>query len=222
LLAVFVLLAVLAGTAVAGFVVVDNLRILGLWLSRVDRSTFQLIAVSFGLSAAFYAYQIVLAIMFRAGELAWVARRHWAYVIYSAIFAVVAARTKWLPLYLIMLTVSECVLSISFMLPFSSRNEAFPKVGSRRGLIAAFLGSAIVAVLWTAARRDFGHIFVDFSPPDLVWTAVVLVSGLTVFGLFGYLFNAALLKSVPLVFRRSRPGAQINDSLGLDQVGQNV
>lgn len=221
-LALFVLLAVLAGTAVASFVVVDNLRILGLWLSRVDRPTFQIIAISFGMSAAFYTYQIVLAIMFRVGELAWVARRHWAYVIYSAVFAVAAARTKWLLFYLVMLTLSECLLSISFMLPVVGKNEAFPKGGGSRGLVAAVTGSLIVCALWLLAKKNYGGIFADSSLYDFAASAAALLAGLAIFGLFGYLLNAKTLRSIPLVFRRSRSETLINESLGLDRIGQNI
>jgi hypothetical protein len=199
LLALFVLLAAFFGTGVASFIVADNMRVLGLWLTRFDRSLFQTIVLSFAVSASFYSYQIVLGLMFRSGELAWVARRHWAYVLYSALFAVAATQTKWLPLYLAALAFSEILLSASFLLPRMAQAGVEETAVGRRGLVAGFVGSAIVVLFWFAVRRNVGNIFADFSSSQLTWTAFVTICGLVMFAVVNYLSNADLFKSLPLL-----------------------
>lgn len=204
LLSIFVLAAGFLGTAIASFIVVDNMRVVGLWLTRFDRLTFQTIVVSFAPSAAFYAYQIILALMFRVGELAWAARRHYAYTIYSGLFAAFALRAKWLPLYLVLLIVSELLLSTTFLAPGRRKMLAFPKRTGSRGLIGAWAGSVVVMTLWIAVRNNFGHIFADFSAGSLALTALILGSALTGFAAFSYLSNADLFRTAPLLFRRRR------------------
>lgn len=194
LLSIFLLLAVFCGTAVAAVVVVDNLRLLGLWLAHFDRATFQIVALSFAFSSSFYAYQIIVLLMFRMGQLAWIARRHWAYVIYSVIFAALASQAKSLSFYLVALTLSEVVLSTSFLLLGAGKKAAIRKQIGRRSVLAAFAGSGIVVLLWVAARQDFAHIFVNFSFFSMAWTAGILVLALAVHALFSYLSNTDTFK----------------------------
>jgi hypothetical protein len=210
LLSIFVALAGLIGTGVAAFIVADNMRILGLWLAHFDRSLFQNVALSFALSAAFYSYQIVLGLMFRIGELAWIARRHWAYVIYSALFAALASGTKSLPLYLIALPLSETLLSISFLVTGSTARIPFGPEPGRRGLWTGFAGSAVVLLFWLAARQNLGNIFATFSRADSAWTALVLLCVLGAFAFSGYLSSAGLLRTVSFRFARSSPPAPPN------------
>jgi hypothetical protein len=211
LLSIFVLVAVSFGTVVAGLVIADNMRILGLWLAHFDRATFQTIAISFALCAPFFAYQIMFALMFRAGELAWAAKRHWAYVVYSALFAVVASRLKWLPLYLIMLVVSEIALSATFMLPGIGETAAIRTRAGRRGVVAACTGLIVVLLLWLAARSNFAQIFADFSFGNLAWTLFAVACGLGGFSFFAYLANTDLFKTMPLLFRRSSEARSLSE-----------
>ncbi len=222
LLSSFVLAAGFFGAAVASVVIVDNMRVLGLWLTRFDRSTFQTIALSFAPSAAFYSYQIVLSLMFRVGELAWIARRHYAYVIYCAVFAGVVTQVKWLPLYLGMLVVSEVVLSCSFMLPGIKDNVAFPIRAGRRGILAALAGSICVLLLWFAARHDLGGIFGDFSLRSVLASASVLALVLATLAAIIYFTNSGLFRTVPLVFRRWREVPPISGTGATDQMNQNL
>jgi hypothetical protein len=212
LLSLFVLLAAFFGTAVAGFVVADNMRVVGLWLARFDRLMFQKIALAFALSAAFYSYQIVLGLMFRVGELAWIARRHWAYVIYSALFALFASQAKWLPLYLTMLAISEILLSASFLRPVTTKAMAFGVEAGRRGLVAGFLGSTVVLLLWLAARWNLGHIFDGFSPANSAWTALVFVGGLAGFAFSNYIANTELFRTIQFLFRRPSEAESLSEA----------
>jgi hypothetical protein len=202
LLSLFVLAAGFFGVLVAGFIVVDNMRILGLWLARFDRETFQVITVAFAPSAAFYAYQIILNLMFRVGELAWIARRHYAFILYSGLFATLATTTKWLSLYLVLLAVSEILLSATFLLP-SSKAAVFRTEAGRRGLAAASAGAAVVLVLWLAARWDLGHVFAGASLSNAASSLLILLIGLGGFAAFNYLTNTSLFRAAPRMLRRS-------------------
>jgi len=200
LLCLFVLAAGFFGVLVAGFIVVDNMRILGLWLARFDRETFQVITLAFAPSAAFYAYQIILNLMFRVGALAWVARRHYAYVLYSGIFAAFAASTKWLSIYLVLLAVSEILLSTTFLLP-GSKSTMFQTQAGRRGLVAGSAGAIVVMILWSAARWNWGNVFVDVSPGNAASSVLVLSIALGGFSIFSYLMNTSLFRGAFLALR---------------------
>ena len=201
LLSLFVLVAGCFGVLVGGLIVVDNMRILGLWLARFDRPTFQAILVAFAPSAAFYAYQIILNLMFRIGELAWIARRHYVYVLYSGLFAAFAATTKWFSIYLVMLAVSEILLSTTFLLG-SSKVAAFRTQAGRRGFVVASAGAAVILVLWSAARWNLGHIFSGSSLESGASSLLVLLLTLGGFAVFNYLMNAKLFQAAPFVLRR--------------------
>lgn len=211
-LAVFILFAVFCGTAIAGVVVVDNLRILGLWLSHFDRETFHLVELSFA-SSAFFSYQVILLLMFRQGKLASIAHRHWAYVAYSAVFAGLAFTVKLLPLYLVMLLAAEVFLSLSFILPVwsSSACVASKPVRSRVSQ-AALAGSLIVLMLLAAAEWNIGGIFLAFEPGPVIWSAVVLVSALVLFAGFAYINNADIFRMASAQLGISRSADAIPES----------
>jgi hypothetical protein len=200
LLCLFVLAAGFFGVLVAGFVVVDNMRMLGLWLARFDRETFQAITVAFAPSAAFYAYQIILNLMFRVGELAWIARRHYAYVLYSGLFAALAASTKWLSMYLVLLAVSEILLSTSFLLP-GLKSTMFQTQAGRRGLVAGSAGAVVVIILWSAVRWDVGRVFDHVSLGKAASCLLILLIALGCFSIFSYLMNTSLFRTAPLALR---------------------
>jgi hypothetical protein len=195
LLAGFLFVAVLCGTAIAGGVVVDNLRIVGLWLGHFDRGVFQLVEVSFA-GSAFFSYQIILLLMFRRGQLAPIARRHWAYVAYAAVFAAIALKTRTLPLYLLMLLASELLLALSFTLPVWS-NGACIATRSVRSQVsqAALAGSLIVIILWAAAQWNIGGIFVPFQLLSGIWSALALLTALLLLAVFIYANNADTLRT---------------------------
>ena len=75
------------GTGVAGGVVLDNLRLLSLWLKHFDRSLFKTSISPLPVAAPFYSFQVIVALSFSIGQLSSMARRQYAYVLYSAAFA---------------------------------------------------------------------------------------------------------------------------------------
>jgi hypothetical protein len=149
LLSLFTALAICFGTAVSLFVVIDNLRLLGLWLKHFDLVLFQQVALAFALTAPFFAYQIPMNLMFRMGDLARVARRHYGFVAYSLAFGCVAVFARSLPLYLGMLVCAEALLSITFFAAVKARIIRLP-----------VLACLIIFACWLAARHNVGGWFV--------------------------------------------------------------
>jgi hypothetical protein len=186
-------LAVVGGglfcTVVSGLIVADNMRIMGVWLRHFDRLTFQMMMLPFVLSGPFYAYQIIVNLQFRVGELPWIARRHYFYVIYSGLFSILAATVKWLPLYLITLAISEIALPVMFMLPDSRKIRRVCTDAGRRGLVAASAGSVALLVLWLAARKNAGYIFEDVSFGGAASSTLFLASILGVAAWVTYFHN---------------------------------
>jgi len=150
LLSLFTVLAICFGTAVSLFVVVDNLRIIGLWLKHFDLILFQQVALAFALTAPFFAYQIPMNLMFRMGELARVARRHYSFVGYSLLFGGISVFARSLPLYLGMLVCAEALLSITFFAAVRARTIRLP-----------VLACLVIFACWLAARHNMGGWFVN-------------------------------------------------------------
>ena len=163
LLTLFVVAAVFFGSVIGSFVVLDNIRILGLWLKRFDRHVFAETALAFSLTAPFFSYQIPMNLMFRMGQLASVARRHYGFLGYSAAFAGVSLLAKSLPVYLALLVVAETLLSVSFF------NTA------RASLLGAVGASLAVGALWFAAQRNVGGAFLDFAVWPLAESGLLFV-----------------------------------------------
>jgi hypothetical protein len=179
LLAFFVLFTGLIGTGIAGGVVLDNLRILSLWLKHFDRSLFQDINLTFALTAPFCSYQVIVALSFRIGELSFMARRQYAYVFYSAMFACVALITRDLLVYLGLLVMAEMTLSISFLAcqSIGGRTGCETKAGWR-GLAGSGAGSFLVLVLWLIVRHTGSTFFLRISLATAFQTACLLCAGL--------------------------------------------
>jgi hypothetical protein len=194
-LAAFLLAAVGFGTLFASGVVIDNLRILSLWLKHFDRSTFQIIDVSFALAAPFYAYQILLSLRFREGRLNHVAGRLYAFVFCSGSFAGVALAYRSLRLYLILLAIAEILLAASFMgLPWPSRDRAAN--AGQRTLGVALFGSVLVLALsiWTAHTR--ADLFLKMSWPSVAWAALILLIAAGTLTAFALILNRDLLRDL--------------------------
>lgn len=162
-LTVFVQCAGFLGVAIGGFVIVDNLRILGLWLKNVDGTIFHMVAASFAFSGAFYAYQIFVSLMFRVGDLAEVASRQYAFVLYSSMFAAVSMVLRSLTVYLWLIVVSEALLAASFMLRRRTRTTSDYRIAGQRGMLASAAGVVILIGLWLTVHRDRQNLFITLS-----------------------------------------------------------
>jgi hypothetical protein len=181
ILAAFMLLSVGFGTIFAAGVVVDNLRILSLWLKHFDRQMFQIMAASFALAAPFYGYQILLSLRFRTGQLDHVAGRLYAFILYSGVFGGAALIFGSLRLYLILLAFAEILLSITFMgFPWNSpKGESMAGV---RGSSAACCGTALIAALWLIVTQSPARFFSEVSLGAAGWAllSVLITAGLFV------------------------------------------
>jgi hypothetical protein len=173
LLTGFVQVAGFLGLAMGGFVIVDNLRLLGLFLKGFDRTLFQMVVASFAFSGAFYSHQILVNVMFRAGKLADVAYRQYAFVLYSAVFAIVASLSKSLPMFLGLLVVSEIVLATSVMVLRRDRMTTEYLVG-RRAFAGSLGGLVMIVILWLVVQRHNGAM-VGTSAAD-AWIGVATVA----------------------------------------------
>ncbi|HEY3838798.1 MAG TPA: hypothetical protein VGL72_19615 [Bryobacteraceae bacterium] len=174
ILTAFMLLSVGFGTLFGASVVIDNHRILSLWLKHFDNQMFQSIVASFALASPFLGYQILLSLKFRIGELGHVAGRLYAFVLYSGMFAGLALVTGSFRSYLILLALAEILLSASFM--------GFPKFAStassqagQRGFAAACCGTLLIVSLSFAVARIPGKIFSGISIVAFGWASMSLV-----------------------------------------------
>ncbi len=208
LFAFFLMLTGLIGTALAGVITVDNLRLLGLWLKHFDRPLFQEMNLSFALATPFYSYQVIVALSFRIGQLAPMARRQYAYVLYSALFAGAALITRKLGWYLGLLVTAEVALSMTFM--------AWQKIGGAtgyqtraglRGLKASFAGAAVVLGLWMAVRHSTSHLFLGRSVGSQLGGLGLLVGALGSLVLCELASNADVIRNLLMA---RRPGSAIN------------
>lgn len=196
LLTLFVVAAVLFGFCVASLVVTDNLRILGLWLRHPDPVLFRHIALAFSLTAPFFSYQIPMNLMFRTGWLAWVARRHYAFAVYSAAFAGCCLLVKSTPVYLGCLVAAEILLSVTFFIP---GKEKTPLSGTHSGsaaMQAAALGSILIISLWKVSGPGVVGFFGQSTVVALLESALVWMVAATLFAAFAYLRHGRLIGSV--------------------------
>jgi hypothetical protein len=179
LLALFILFAGLIGTGVASGVVLDNLRLLSLWLKHFDRSLFQDVNLTLALTAPFYSYQVIVALSFRIGQLSFMARRQYAYVLYSAVFACAALVTRELVVYLALLVIAEIALSISFMVcQHIGGRTGFETRAGWRWLAGSGAGSFLVLVLWMIVRHSGSNFFLRSSVASAMQAACVLCAAL--------------------------------------------
>jgi hypothetical protein len=197
LLSLFLLFAGIVGTALAGAVVLDNMRLLSLWLKHFDRQLFQNINLSFALASPFYCYQIIVALSFRIGQLAPTARRQYAYLVYSALFAASAVIIKSLEVYLALLVVAEILLSISFL----TRQNIFGNWSrttnaGRRALACSFAGSALVFALWSTVRHAGSSVFMVKSVENALQGGCLLALSLGALMLVGLALNVRAFRNL--------------------------
>jgi hypothetical protein len=203
LLSLLLLVTGLIGTALASAVVLDNMRLLSLWLKHFDRQLFQNINLSFALSSPFYGYQIIVALSFRIGKLARSARRQYAYLVYSALFAISALVVRSLDVYLGLLIVAEIVLSISFLGgQYIAGDTSHRSNAGRRALTIAFASFVLVSALWIIVRHAPGPVFTDRSVETALQAACLLVLALGMTMLIGMALNVRTIRNIRIAVQR--------------------
>jgi hypothetical protein len=207
LLVFFLLLASFLGTAVASGVVVDNARLLSLWLKHFYRPLFQNINLTFALTAPFYSFQVMVALSFRIGQLSFMARRQYAYILYSGLFACAALVIRELVVYLPLLVIAETALSISFLVcRYVGGREGFKTRAGWRGLAGSAAGSLLVLLLWLSVRHAGGTLFVARSVAGATQTAAVVCVAL---GLLCVVHLKVNFQAVRSLWNATRPPAVV-------------
>ena len=115
-LTMMMLVSAFFASAVAAFVIADNGRLASLILHKMDLPVYQMMATTFGLGNAFFAFQICMAVCRRSGEVAEVAHRQYFYIGCAALFAGIALVTKSLLVWLVLMLLDDVLLALSFML----------------------------------------------------------------------------------------------------------
>ena len=179
LLRLFILVSICFGSCLALFVIIDNLRVLGLWLKNSDRSLFQNFVLAFALTAPFFCYQIPVNLMFRTGRLAAVAHRHYLFVGLSLLFAGASILVRSMSVYLGMLVIAEVLLSIAFLASSGSNVVMAESKAGRMAIRTAALASVGLTLIWLVIRRDAAGLFTRFGvwPITLssaLWLAIAL------------------------------------------------
>jgi hypothetical protein len=211
LLAFFLMLTAFIGTAMACLVSLDNLRLLSLWLKHFDRHLFQNINLAFALTGSFYSYQVLVALSFRVGQLATMARRQYAYVCYSAAFAGVALIVKSLTVYLVLLVIAEIALSISFMAQQNIGGVmGYKTKAGWRGLGGSFAGALLVLTLWMSVRHANTDFFLQNSVATALQTACLLAVGLGFLLLLEVTANAGILRNLRTTIRQPATTVQVS------------
>jgi len=180
LLTLFVTLAICLGSSLSFLVVIDNLRILGLYIKHFDRPLFQQVALAFSLTAPFFSYQIPMNLMFRTGELAWVARRHYGFIAYALLFGAISLLLKSLPVYLALLVAAEMLLSITFFAPGSAKTILSASQSGTAAIRLAASTSVVICLLWLLSHNNAGGWFLgEGAAPVLMSTVLFAGSTLT-------------------------------------------
>jgi hypothetical protein len=208
-----VLLTAFAGSVVGVFVVADNFRIASIWLVHANPQLYQAIAVMFALGSAFSSYQLMLALMLRCGEVDRIARRQYLYILYAAVFAVVALITRSTLLWLVMLLVADLMISLSFLLKTSRGGVQSQTAAGIRGCLAATASSVLIMAMWLTVRLGNFGFLKETTVSAIAPTAGFLLLWLCLIGLV-YLY---LLRDV-FVKTKSFPGVGASPLAGVDSV----
>jgi hypothetical protein len=132
------------------------------------------------------------------------ARRQYAYVLYSAAFAGAGLTAKSLIVYLALLVIAEMALSISFMTQQNIGREAGYKTkAGRRGLAGSFAGALLVLALWMRVRHASTDFFLRNSAVTALQTACLLAVGIGLLLLLEGAANADMLRSLRTSLRQS-------------------
>ena len=170
-----VLLTAFSASVVSCFVVADNFRLASVWLHHANRELYQAIAITFALGSAFSSYQAIAALMLRSGEVDRIARRQYLYIVYAAVFAVVALVTKSTLLWLVMILLAEITISLSFLLKTSQGGVQSQTRAGARGCQVATASSALILIMWLMVRLgNFGFLN-GTNASSIAWTAGFLL-----------------------------------------------
>jgi len=171
-LTLMVLLCAFFASGVAAFVIADNGRLASLWINKsLSLPVYQMIAVTFGLGNAFYAYQITQAVSRRSGEVAYVARRQYFYMICAVVFAGIALVVRSPAVWLTLMVLADVICALSFMLRPAADSVLSHTSAGWRGSLAAVTSSVLVFLVWLMLYfHQHTHFLAGTTLSDLFYT----------------------------------------------------
>jgi hypothetical protein len=150
----------LIGVAVSSAAIVDNARMLHLWLGLTAENGHAL-TLSFAVGTVSIGYMVVANIMMRTGNVAGVAKRQYIYLMTTCVFAFVARYvTSDIVVYPVLLAGQEILIGSLFVASLGNR--------VMYASLASFLISAVMlCLLTTIVQMNVGGIFETLSMIDL-------------------------------------------------------
>ena len=160
-----ILASTLIGAALTAVVLVDHGRGLRAWLGE-GLLHGEGLALSFGVGAIAYGYQVVAGVLTRSGDLVGVAKRHGAYLLFGGLAALAVRVAPSIPVYLSLLALQELFVAALFI----------PALGSsilRSSLAAVGVAGAVLGALVVTVAVNLGGIFDQVTPAALAISAAV-------------------------------------------------
>jgi hypothetical protein len=160
----------LIGVAVSSAAIVDNGRMLHLWLGLTAENGHAL-TISFAVGTVSYGYLVVANIMMRMGNVVGVAKRQYIYLVATCVFAFIARYlTSDVVVYPVLLAGQEILIGSLFVASLGNR--------VMYASVASFLISAVMlCLLTTIVQMDIGGVFETLSVMDLAES--LCVAGVT-------------------------------------------
>jgi len=181
-LTMMVLLSAFFASGMAALVVADNGRLASLLLNKMDLPTYQMVAITFGLGNAFYAYQICVSVCRRSGEVAEIAHRQYFYIICAAIFAVIALATKSMVVWLSLMMCADVIIALSFLLTPPRHSILRHTSSGWRGATDAATSSVFVFFMWLILYFQFFDFLNGRTLLDALCTIAFLLTWILIIG----------------------------------------
>jgi hypothetical protein len=192
-------------------VITDNFRIASIWLFHANAQLYQAIALMFAVGSAFSSYQIMVALMLRSGEVDRIARRQYLYILYAAIFAVVALISRSTLLWLVMILLAEITISLFFMLKTSRGGVQSQTSAGQYGCAAATASALLSLVLWVVVRVGHFNFLTVMTPCAFAATALfAFVWILLTAAVYLYIMRGLFVRTKPLPFATLDPLPAMN------------
>jgi hypothetical protein len=168
--AVFV--TIVLGVMISSLALIDDGRLLRLWLGASNVQDSRAIAAYFGVAALAAVYQVPAGILIRSGQIGEFAKRQYAYVGLGLLIALlVPLLPAAAPIYLCSLALLEIVNAGLFVQILGSE--------ARRASVKAFaLAAGVLLGLGAVVTRDPGGVFSAAAFTGVVWSALTGLLGL--------------------------------------------
>jgi len=162
---------VVLGVMISGLVLIDDGRLLRLWLGAANVQDSRAIAVYFSLGALASIYQVPAGILIRSGQIGEFAKRQYAYVGLGLLAALlVPLLSAAAPVYLSSLALLEIINAGLFVHILGSEAR-------RASMKAVALAASVLLGLGAVVTRDPGGVFSTATLTGAVWSALAGLLG---------------------------------------------